>query len=538
MAVKAESTVPVFTTKSVPLADIVAVNGDNHRIEKLNTEEETKALAASLRVSGLLQPIGVRENGPGGKMRLVWGFRRFAAAKLAKLATVDVRLIPDGVTDEEARAVENDQRLELNPIETGLAVVAILNKERARIAEEDANLPAQVLEGRAQQQVARRLGRSVEYVRTFLYLDRLAKPVVDLVVAGRLPLDAAREIAKLSSAERQREVASRCAHHPDGTGGAPLSEVKRVVERYVARLDDAPWNLAVPLAGEPPCVSCSHNSANMVGLFDGSKQTDGAKAAEAYCTKRDCYGKKNTAARAAVKRAAEKVVHLHVTAKGTAKDKPAPKPPALTAAGVANLTPDAVRPDAVVEVARGLMARSKAGGARARVAEPVRDTLQDRIEEAKLEATQAWDKHAREVAIKVLDKVAKRVAADPMQWILLGCLAETPEYDKSRLRWNTYTVNPRTVEPLRRLYNAVRKCELKLPAVLAASFCSQRHGHRLLSSAGDLRNHPMLSWLHEDFLGSKMEPLPSLEDAIRDAVAKVRESAKAEVKGGSKGGAA
>src|SRR5262249_25638234 len=74
-------------------------------------------LAASIRVSGILQPVLVRPL-PSGAFELVAGERRWRAAKLAGLSTVPalVREMSDAESLELA-LVENLQREDLGPLE-------------------------------------------------------------------------------------------------------------------------------------------------------------------------------------------------------------------------------------------------------------------------------------------------------------------------------------------------------------------------------------------------------------------------------------
>jgi ParB/RepB/Spo0J family partition protein len=91
-----------------------------------------KRIAESLKDSGLLQPIIVRD--VGDSFHLVAGRHRLDAAKLLKWHTITARIMPDGVDSNEARLVEIDenlQRCELTPAERAAHIA-----ERKRIYEE------------------------------------------------------------------------------------------------------------------------------------------------------------------------------------------------------------------------------------------------------------------------------------------------------------------------------------------------------------------------------------------------------------------
>ena len=83
-------------------------------------EDALQELAASIRKSGLLQPLVVREL--DGEFELIAGERRWRACKLAGIE--DIPVVVREMTDAEAFAtalVENIQREDLNPLEEALA---------------------------------------------------------------------------------------------------------------------------------------------------------------------------------------------------------------------------------------------------------------------------------------------------------------------------------------------------------------------------------------------------------------------------------
>lgn len=125
-------------------------------------------LAASLRQSGMVQPILVRRQGDG--YEIVAGERRWRAAQQAGLTTVPVvvRDIPDERLLEVA-LVENIQRQELSPIEEAHAYQRL---------QDDLNL--------TQEEVALRVGKERSTVANTLRLLRLPREVRELLGTGRL----------------------------------------------------------------------------------------------------------------------------------------------------------------------------------------------------------------------------------------------------------------------------------------------------------------------------------------------------------------
>ncbi|MHB8693697.1 MAG: ParB/RepB/Spo0J family partition protein [Solirubrobacteraceae bacterium] len=99
-------------------------NQPRHRFD----EQALIALADSIRVRGILQPVLVRPL-PGGRYELIAGERRWRAAKLAELDRVPaiVRHHDDAASLEVA-LVENMVREDLNPVEEARACAALVEE--------------------------------------------------------------------------------------------------------------------------------------------------------------------------------------------------------------------------------------------------------------------------------------------------------------------------------------------------------------------------------------------------------------------------
>ena len=84
---------------------------------KTFAEEELDALAESIRIHGIIQPLTVRLL-PNGYYQIIAGERRWRAARLAGLSQVPVVVIEaDDRKAMELALIENLQRADLNPIE-------------------------------------------------------------------------------------------------------------------------------------------------------------------------------------------------------------------------------------------------------------------------------------------------------------------------------------------------------------------------------------------------------------------------------------
>jgi ParB family chromosome partitioning protein len=175
-------------------------------------------LAASIRESGIVQPILVRRQ--GDRFQIIAGERRWRAAQQAGLATVPIA-VRDVADDRllELALVENIQREELSPLEEAQAFHRL--QEELRLTQEE---------------VARKVGRDRSTVTNTLRLLRLPREVRDLLHAGALDAGHGRALLALEKAEEQIALAREAARK-----GLSVREV----ERRVAALR-APRGRAAP----------------------------------------------------------------------------------------------------------------------------------------------------------------------------------------------------------------------------------------------------------------------------------------------------
>jgi ParB family chromosome partitioning protein len=168
-------------------------------------------LAASIRESGVVQPILVRRQGSG--YQIIAGERRWRAAQQAGLATVPiaVREVPDDRLLELA-LVENIQRAELSPLEEAQAFHRL--QEELRLTQEE---------------VARKVGRDRTTVTNTLRLLRLPREVRELLHSGGLDAGHGRALLALEKAEEQIAVAREAARK-----GLSVREVERRVAQMRA----------------------------------------------------------------------------------------------------------------------------------------------------------------------------------------------------------------------------------------------------------------------------------------------------------------
>jgi ParB family chromosome partitioning protein len=150
-------------------AAIEDVHPNRDQPRKRFDEEKLEELARSIRELGVLEPVLVRKRAAGG-FEIIAGERRWRAAMRAGLKEVPV-FVRELSAEEafEAALVENLQREDLNPIETGRAF--------ARLIEEH---------GHTQESVAARVGKDRSTVANAMRLLKLPDDVLAMVEDGRL----------------------------------------------------------------------------------------------------------------------------------------------------------------------------------------------------------------------------------------------------------------------------------------------------------------------------------------------------------------
>ncbi|HEV7502630.1 MAG TPA: ParB/RepB/Spo0J family partition protein, partial [Vicinamibacteria bacterium] len=163
-------------------------------------------LAASIRESGIVQPILVRRH--GDRYQIIAGERRWRAAQQAGLATVPIS-VRDVADDRllELALVENIQRQELSPLEEAHAFHRL---------QEELHL--------TQEEVARKVGRDRSTITNTLRLLRLPREVRDLLNAGTLDAGHGRALLALDKPEEQTALAREAARK-----GLSVREVERRV---------------------------------------------------------------------------------------------------------------------------------------------------------------------------------------------------------------------------------------------------------------------------------------------------------------------
>jgi ParB family chromosome partitioning protein len=154
-------------------------------------EEELEALAESITVHGIIQPLTVRELA-SGYYQIIAGERRWRAARMAKLTEIPVVVVEaDDKKAMELALIENLQRQDLNPVEEALGYQSLMDEY-----------------GMTQEEAAGRVGKSRPAVANSLRLLNLCPQVLEKVRIGELSAGHARAVLTLKN-EKQQQQASK-----------------------------------------------------------------------------------------------------------------------------------------------------------------------------------------------------------------------------------------------------------------------------------------------------------------------------------------
>ena len=156
--------------------------------------EELQALADSIALHGVVQPLTVRQTA-GGYYQIIAGERRWRAARMAELREIPAVIIEaDDKKVMELALIENLQRQDLNPVEEALGYQTLMEEY-----------------GLTQEETAARVGKSRPAVANMLRLLALSAEVLDMVREGKLSAGHARAIVPLKTEKLQKEAAQKIA---------------------------------------------------------------------------------------------------------------------------------------------------------------------------------------------------------------------------------------------------------------------------------------------------------------------------------------
>jgi ParB family chromosome partitioning protein len=189
--------------------------------------QELAELTASLKQSGLLQPILVRRKGDG-IYELISGERRWRAAKEAGLESIQAVIRNCG--DEESvvlALIENLQRADLNPMEMARAYRRMMNEF-----------------GLTQDIIAQRIGIERSSIANFVRLINLPLEIQQLIETSQLSMGHAKVILGLPGQNEQLRVAQLVVSKV-----LSVRETEKLIEsfavekkRWTKELRRTPWS--------------------------------------------------------------------------------------------------------------------------------------------------------------------------------------------------------------------------------------------------------------------------------------------------------
>src|SRR5690606_4548390 len=167
-----------FQNNSIFWVEVEKIKPNPYQPRREFDENRLKDLAESIRMYGVLQPLTVtrqevhREDGLAVEYELIAGERRWRASRLAGIAQVPV-IIRSGPEDAkiklELAIIENLQREDLNPIDRAKAFQQLADEFGFTHAE-----------------IAKKVGKSREYVSNTIRLLQLPEDIQQALVEGRI----------------------------------------------------------------------------------------------------------------------------------------------------------------------------------------------------------------------------------------------------------------------------------------------------------------------------------------------------------------
>lgn len=225
---------PVTDLQTVRIADI---SPNRFQPRRVFAEPELLELEASIRASGLLQPITVRTRAGEGGWELVAGERRLRAA--GRLGWTE---IPAIVRDFDDRAmltlalVENLQRTDLNALEEAEGYQRLIEEFEL-----------------TQQQVADAVGKDRTTITNLLRVLTLPPAVRQMVERGHITAGHARALLAVKDPRKQTELANEAVAHQLSVRDVE-SRARQIAGERGAKLRKPVPPLASPTVSPDPAV--------------------------------------------------------------------------------------------------------------------------------------------------------------------------------------------------------------------------------------------------------------------------------------------
>jgi ParB family chromosome partitioning protein len=189
-----------FENNAIFWVEVDKIQPNPYQPRKEFNEAHLRDLSDSIRQYGVLQPLVVtrketpRPDGTGMDVsyELIAGERRLRASKLGGIARVPV-LIRQGAEDAQVKLelaiIENLQREDLNPVDRALAFAKLANEFGFKHTE-----------------IAKKVGKSREYVSNTLRLLVLPQDILDALSQGKITEGHARPLMMLSDRPEEQST--------------------------------------------------------------------------------------------------------------------------------------------------------------------------------------------------------------------------------------------------------------------------------------------------------------------------------------------
>jgi len=188
-ATPAVSDAPLLSADTVREIALDSIVPNPHQPRKEFNDEALSNLAASIKSTGLVQPILVRAVEHG--YQLIAGERRWRAARIAGIPTIPAIVREaNSATQAQMALVENIQREDLNPIDRAQCYRSLMDHL-----------------GLTQSELATRLGEDRSGIANYLRLLNLVEPVRELVRSGQLTFGHAKLLAGVEDMLEQQRLA-------------------------------------------------------------------------------------------------------------------------------------------------------------------------------------------------------------------------------------------------------------------------------------------------------------------------------------------
>lgn len=225
----------VYPIHKLPLR---LIEEPSHRLRESIDGERLGALADSLAAEGLHQAIGVRESEPAGTYEIIWGHRRFLAARLLRWYEIEAKVFPHDYDPLLAAVTENNNREELTPMDEARALDKFVQR------------------GEPLSAIARLWRRSATWCAQRLELLALPKDLQDALHDRELPLAVARALGTIDHEPYRRDLIAEAkrtganARTVEVWAAHYLADRDRIVSNHLAideiRRNRDDWRIMVP----------------------------------------------------------------------------------------------------------------------------------------------------------------------------------------------------------------------------------------------------------------------------------------------------